>query len=69
MALKSATGRMKLLFTDNDFLLQTNNLKSEKAKKTKVAIENIFSFTKPTTLQIRLDKDIRFSFTRLMADF
>ena len=69
MKIKSATGRMELLFMDYKSLLRTNGLKWVTTDTPKVAIKHVISAIRPTTLGTRIEQDLGFSHARLKADF
>lgn len=74
MTVKSAKGRMKLLFMEYKSLLRTNGLKWVTEMTPKVAIKQILSVIKPAALRARLEQDIdsyhvhlKFNFTGFMT--
>ena len=69
MSVKSAKGRMKLLFMEYASLLRTNGLKWVTEKTPKVAIKQVLSVIKPASLRERLEQDIGFSHSHLKNDY
>jgi len=69
MSVKSAQGRMKLLFVEYKSLLRAHGLKWVTDKTPKIAIKHVISAVKPAQLRTRLEQDIAFSHHDLRADF
>lgn len=69
MSVKSAKGRMKLLFKEYTSMLRTNGLKWVTEKTPKVAIKQVLSVIKPASLRERLEQDIGFSHSHLKNDY
>ena len=69
MTVKSAKGRMNLLFMEYMSLLRTNGLKWVTEKAPKAAIRHVLSAIRPAQLRTRLEQDLGFSHIDLKANF
>ena len=69
MTVKSAKGRMKLLFMAYKSLLRQNGMSWVTSKNPKTAIRQVISVIKPVQLKTRLEQDIAFSKSDLKDDF
>ena len=69
MNIKSAKGRMKLLFIAYKSLLRQKGMSWVTSKNPKTAIRQVISVIKPVQLTTRLEQDIAFSKSDVKDDF